>query len=91
MIVLILLLQILKICLLNQEKIQNFHPEQSALIHVEALRLFTDLGIESQLGFEVRHKAIIEQFGRYPHRNAILNRTSTAAEVAFLQQPGSSF
>ena len=64
---------------------------ESALIHVEALRLFTDLGIESQLGFEVRHKAIIEQFGRYPHRNAILNRPSTAAEVAFLQQPGSSF
>ena len=68
-----------------------FMHGESALIHVEALRLFTDLGIELQLGFEVRHKAIIEQFGLYPHRNAIPNRPSTAAEVAFLQQPGLSF
>lgn len=68
----------------------HMHSE-SASVHAEALRLFTELGIESQLGFEVRHKAIIDEFGRYPHRNAILNRPSTAAEVAFLQRPGSSF
>ncbi|MCA2453354.1 DUF924 domain-containing protein, partial [Vibrio alginolyticus] len=37
------------------------------------------------------HKAIIDQFGRYPHRNAILGRESTPEELAFLQQPGSSF
>ena len=64
---------------------------ESAAVHDEALRLFSDLGIESQLGFELRHKAIIDQFGRYPHRNAILRRPSTAAELAFLQQPGSRF
>ncbi|NJM00567.1 MAG: DUF924 domain-containing protein, partial [Synechococcaceae cyanobacterium SM2_3_2] len=37
------------------------------------------------------HKAIIERFGRYPHRDQILGRVSTAEEVEFLQQPGSSF
>ena len=38
-----------------------------------------------------RHAAIVERFGRFPHRNAILGRASTPEEVAFLQQPGSSF
>lgn len=37
------------------------------------------------------HKAIIDRFGRYPHRNTILGRTSTAEELAFLSEPGSSF
>ena len=36
-------------------------------------------------------RQIIERFGRYPHRNAILNRESTPEELAFLQEPGSSF
>jgi uncharacterized protein (DUF924 family) len=43
------------------------------------------------LNFAMRHCAIIERFGRFPHRNAILGRESTAQEVAFLKQPGSSF
>ncbi|EIC5076190.1 DUF924 family protein [Vibrio parahaemolyticus] len=34
---------------------------------------------------------VLDQFGRYPHRNAILGRESTPEELAFLQQPGSSF
>lgn len=41
--------------------------------------------------FAARHHAIIERFGRFPHRNAILGRDSTAEEIAFLQTPGSSF
>jgi len=40
---------------------------------------------------EVRHRAIVDRFGRYPHRNAVLGRESTAEELAFLQQPGSRF
>ncbi|WP_268606930.1 DUF924 family protein, partial [Escherichia coli] len=36
-------------------------------------------------------KAIIDRFGRYPHRNAILGRISTPEEEAFLRQPGSGF
>jgi uncharacterized protein (DUF924 family) len=64
---------------------------ESAQIHQDALRLFDQPGLESNLDFERRHHAIIARFGRYPHRNAILGRESTAEELAFLQQPGSSF
>jgi uncharacterized protein (DUF924 family) len=64
---------------------------ESALVHVEAERLFGALGNESNYKFELQHKAIIDRFGRYPHRNQILGRASTADEVAFLQTPGSSF
>jgi uncharacterized protein (DUF924 family) len=41
--------------------------------------------------FAVKHQKIIRRFGRFPHRNALLGRTSTAEEAAFLEQPGSSF
>lgn len=64
---------------------------ESALIHEQALALFTQPGMENNLDFERRHKAIIDRFGRYPHRNAILGRTSTPEELAFLSEPGSSF
>jgi len=64
---------------------------ESALIHQAALQLFDTPGLEQNLDFERRHKAIIDRFGRYPHRNAALGRTSTAEELVFLQQPGSSF
>ncbi|HKY07059.1 MAG TPA: DUF924 family protein [Candidatus Binatia bacterium] len=43
------------------------------------------------LDFAVRHREIIARFGRFPHRNKILGRESTAEELAFLNQPGSSF
>lgn len=43
------------------------------------------------LDFAVRHRNIIERFGRFPHRNKILGRESTAEEAAFLAEPGSSF
>lgn len=64
---------------------------ESLLVHGEALRLFRDLGAAGNYDFEVRHHAIIEKFGRYPHRNAILGRQSTADEIEFLKTPGSSF
>lgn len=41
--------------------------------------------------FAVRHRDIVARFGRFPHRNKILGRTSTPEELAFLKQPGSSF
>ncbi len=41
--------------------------------------------------YAIRHQDIIERFGRFPHRNQILGRDSTAEEVTFLQQPNSSF
>ena len=64
---------------------------ESLPIHAQALHLFSQPGTEDNLNFELRHKAIIERFGRYPHRNAILGRTSSAEELAFLSEPGSSF
>ncbi len=64
---------------------------ESLVIHEEAVRLFTANGIQNNLDFEFQHKTIIEKFGRYPHRNNILGRESTAEELVFLQQPGSSF
>lgn len=68
-----------------------FMHSESALIHQQALALYTELGNANQLEFEVRHKAIIDGFGRYPHRNAILGRVSTPEEEAFLLLPGSGF
>jgi uncharacterized protein (DUF924 family) len=64
---------------------------ESAAIHTLAMKLFDQPGLENNLDFEVRHKAIIDRFGRYPHRNALLGRASTDEELAFLKQPGSSF
>jgi uncharacterized protein (DUF924 family) len=64
---------------------------ESGLIHEEALRLFAEPGLEHNLEFERQHKAIIDRFGRYPHRNAALGRASTPEELAFLREPGSSF
>ena len=64
---------------------------ESALLHEQALRLFATPGMEKNLDFEHRHKAIIDRFGRYPHRNAALGRTSTPEEIEFLGQPGSGF
>lgn len=61
------------------------------MIHEEAVRLFQGNGIAANLDFELKHKAIIERFGRYPHRNIILGRESSPEEILFLQQPGSAF
>lgn len=63
---------------------------ESALIHQQAEPLFAKHA-PNNLDFEIRHKAIIDRFGRYPHRNKILGRESTAEENDFLKQPGSSF
>ncbi|MGH8242124.1 MAG: DUF924 family protein [Steroidobacteraceae bacterium] len=68
-----------------------FMHSESRLIHERAERLFASLGLEQNYEFELKHKAIIDRFGRYPHRNAVLGRESTAEELAFLEQPGSSF
>lgn len=64
---------------------------ESLLIHEKAQALFNVPGLEDNYRFEQRHKEIIEQFGRYPHRNRILDRISTPDEIEFLSKPGSSF
>ncbi len=64
---------------------------ESVLIHAQAVALFGQPGLEDNLDFELRHKAIIDRFGRYPHRNQLLGRESTTEEITFLSGPGASF
>lgn len=68
-----------------------FMHSESKLIHQQAVQLFNQPGLENNHEFELKHKVIIDRFGRYPHRNQILNRASSAEEIEFLSQPGSSF
>ena len=68
-----------------------FMHSESLRMQALAVRLFAAPGLQENLDFALRHHAIIERFGRYPHRNAILGRPSTAAELEFLRTPGSSF
>lgn len=58
---------------------------ESPLIHEEAMKLFALKGLEENFLFEIKHKEIIDRFGRYPHRNKILNRSSTPEELEFLK------
>lgn len=64
---------------------------ESLSIQQQSLTLFSQVGLEANLRSAKHHKMIIQRFGRYPHRNVILGRESTAEEQEFLQQPGSSF
>src|SRR2546423_1756444 len=62
----------------------------------EAVRLFTALeaaspDVTGMVDYALRHRAIVQRFGRFPHRNAALGRASTAEGIEFLKQPGSSF
>lgn len=71
------------------------HAEDMAM-QDEAVRLFTALAAQHpdaahELDYAVRHREVVARFGRFPHRNAILGRESSAEELAFLQQPGSRF
>jgi uncharacterized protein (DUF924 family) len=66
------------------------HAEDKA-DQASSVELFTALGNPNNLDFALRHKAIIDRFGRFPHRNAILGRESTEEESSFLKEPGSSF
>jgi uncharacterized protein (DUF924 family) len=66
------------------------HSEDKA-DQVRAVELISSLGDTDLTGWAVRHKAVVDRFGRFPHRNAVLGRASTPEEEAFLQEPGSSF
>jgi uncharacterized protein (DUF924 family) len=70
------------------------HSEDGA-IQQRAVELFTALasqtGLTGPLDWTARHAAVVRRFGRFPHRNAILGRPSTAEETAFLNEPGSRF
>lgn len=56
-----------------------------------SVELISGLGDETYTNFAIAHRDVIARFGRFPHRNAVLGRTSTAEEAAYLAQPGSGF
>ena len=64
---------------------------ESLAVQDESVALFTRLSNPNNLDFAVRHRDIVARFGRFPHRNALLGRASTAEETAFLREPGSAF
>jgi uncharacterized protein (DUF924 family) len=59
-------------------------------VQAHSVALFATLG-EEYLRWAEAHKVIIDRFGRFPHRNVILGRTSTPEEIEFLRAPNSSF
>lgn len=66
------------------------HSENLDDQHV-SVSLFAALGDPVFLDYAERHRAVIERFGRFPHRNAILGRVSTPEEEAYLAEPGAGF
>ncbi|MCU0118272.1 DUF924 domain-containing protein [Pseudomonas sp. B2M1-30] len=78
-----------------------FEHCENLAVQNEAVSRFIDLVAEQpeaeravfadNLDYAERHQRVIARFGRFPHRNAVLGRESTAEELAFLSQPGSSF
>jgi uncharacterized protein (DUF924 family) len=68
---------------------ESLRAQQRALVLFQRLRQAT--GMAEPLSWAERHAKVIQLFGRFPHRNAILGRESTAEEIAFLSTPGSRF
>jgi uncharacterized protein (DUF924 family) len=68
-----------------------FMHSESIEIHKVAMVLYQKNGNQANLDFEIKHKEIIENFGRYPHRNKVLGRVSTDKEIEFLKQHGTGF
>jgi uncharacterized protein (DUF924 family) len=71
-----------------------FVHSERLLDQYEAVRLFERLatdGLDAPLGWARKHFDVVQRFGRFPHRNAILGRESTPEEIEFLKQPGSGF
>ncbi|MBS1162281.1 MAG: rane protein [Burkholderiaceae bacterium] len=75
------------------------HAEDLAL-QAQCVQLFEALvadagphreALAGALDYARRHHDVIARFGRFPHRNAVLGRDSSAEEAAFLRQPGSGF
>ena len=70
----------------DQQECVELFSKLAGSVAPEQRKLF-----DGYVDYAARHRDIVQRFGRFPHRNAILGRESTEDEVAFLQQPGSSF
>ena len=82
----------------SQQTKERSHFVLIPLMHSEnltvqemSLPLFREHTTDKVFQYALKHKNIIARFGRFPHRNAILGRTSTKSEIQFLKSPGSSF
>ena len=86
---------VLGLCLFGTFLYLPYEHSESSDVQILSLALFQELadetGVRDPLVWAERHAVIVRRFGRYPHRNAILGRASTAEEIEFLKQPGSSF
>ena len=68
-----------------------FMHSENRNIHTTAMGLFQRFGTSKAVRLEAKHKSVIDRFGRYPHRNAILKRQNTPEETAFLKVFPSGF
>ena len=71
------------------EHSENLEHQYQAVKLFSTLKKYPESG--STIDYAQRHLQVIQRFGRFPHRNRILGRQSTAEELEFLSQPGSSF
>lgn len=77
-------------CYLPFEHAEDLAEQRASLCLFGALAE-DDPSFVQALDYAQRHHAVIERFGRFPHRNAALRRTNTPEEAAYLQQPGAGF
>jgi len=68
-----------------------FEHSENPAEQARSMQLFGTLESELELDYARRHKEIIDRFGRFPHRNAVLGRISSPEEIEFIKEPGSSF
>ena len=68
-----------------------FEHSEAAADQARCIELMTALRNPVALDWALRHKAVVDRFGRFPHRNAILGRATTEEEAEFLREPGSTF
>ena len=61
-----------------------FQHSEDGAVQTRSIELFTQLGLPDNLDYAQRHKKIIDRFGRFPHRNAVLGRQSTTEELQFV-------
>jgi uncharacterized protein (DUF924 family) len=68
-----------------------FQHSEDPTDQARSVELFEQLGDKGWMKYALAHKSIIDRFGRFPHRNAILGRSSSAEEIALLNEPMGSF
>lgn len=81
------------VALLPFQHSENLDDQKTGVAHYEALAAGEkdDSFVAISLDFARKHMELIEQYGRFPHRNAALGRISTPAEVVYLATPGAGF